>query len=90
MPPAGPAQAPGVGELQDKQASLAAQEQAAVVQLYGLESRLTQARSDLAKVDAEAAELERQVKIARRELRAAQKTMSNAQRRLAAQLRFLD
>ena len=39
-----PAQSPGVGGLQQKQAALAAESQAAVVQLYGLESRLAQAR----------------------------------------------
>lgn len=89
QPAAGPAQSPGVGELQQRQADLAAQEQAAVVQLYGLESRLAQARGDLAKIDAQAAALDRQVRTARKELGAARKTMANAQNRLAAQLRYL-
>jgi cystine transport system substrate-binding protein len=88
-PAAGPAQSPGVGELQQKQASLAAEQQAAVVQLYGLESRLVQARSDLATLDAQAAALAKRVQTARQELEAARKTMGNAQRRLAAQLRYL-
>jgi 3D (Asp-Asp-Asp) domain-containing protein/peptidoglycan hydrolase CwlO-like protein len=88
-PAAGPAQTPGVGVLQQRQAALAAQEQAAVVQLYGLESRLSQARSDLAHLDARAAALTRKEQTARRELRAAQKTLLGSQRRLAAQLRYL-
>jgi cystine transport system substrate-binding protein len=88
-PAAGPAQTPGVGVLQQRQAALAAQEQAAVVQLYGLESRLSQARSDLAHLDARAAALTRKEQTARRELRAAQKTLLASQRRLAAQLRYL-
>jgi cystine transport system substrate-binding protein len=88
-PAAGPAQTPGVGVLQQRQAALAAQEQAAVVQLYGLESRLSQARSDLTHLDARAAALTRKQQTARRELHAAQKTLLASQRRLAAQLRYL-
>jgi cystine transport system substrate-binding protein len=88
-PAAGPAQTPGVGVLQQRQAALATQEQAAVVQLYGLESRLSQARTDLARLDARAAALTRKEQTARRELRAAEKTLLASQRRLAAQLRYL-
>jgi 3D (Asp-Asp-Asp) domain-containing protein/peptidoglycan hydrolase CwlO-like protein len=88
-PAAGPAQSPGVGVLQQRQAALAAEEQAAVVQLYGLESRLSQARSDLARLDARAAALTRREQTARRELRAARQTLLASQRRLAAQLRYL-
>jgi peptidoglycan hydrolase CwlO-like protein len=88
-PAAGPAQSPGVGVLQQQQASLAAQEQAAVVQLYGLESRLAQARSDLAKADAQKTALEHEAAVARQELAAARKTTRNSQRRLADQLRYL-
>ena len=40
LPATGPAQGPGVGALKQKSAALAARSQAAVLQLYALESRL--------------------------------------------------
>jgi len=59
------------------------------VQLYALESRLQQARGDLAQIDTRAASLERQQESARRRHRAAQRTMAVAQFRLGRQLRIL-
>jgi 3D (Asp-Asp-Asp) domain-containing protein/peptidoglycan hydrolase CwlO-like protein len=89
VPATGPAQGPGVGALKEKSAALAARSQEAVVQLYALESRLQQARDDLARVDARAAALQRQQDSARRRQRAAQRTMAVAQLRLGRQLRLL-
>ena len=87
--PAVPAQSPGVGQLRQRQASLAAESRAAVVQLYGLESRLTQARSDLARVQSRARALARTQASIRRRLQAARRTMAAAQRNLGEQLRYL-
>ena len=84
-----PAQSPGVGDLQNKQAALAAQSRAAVVELYGLQSRLGQARTDLANADARAAALRRTQASVRTRFQSARRTASSAQRQLAAQLRFL-
>jgi 3D (Asp-Asp-Asp) domain-containing protein len=89
IPATGPAQAPGVGALKEKSASLAAQSREAVVELYALGSRLEQARSDLARIDAQAAALARRQASARRRYQAAQRTMRVAQRRLGRQLRIL-
>jgi 3D (Asp-Asp-Asp) domain-containing protein len=88
-PATGPAQGPGVGALKEKSATLAARSREAVVQLYALESRLQQARGDLARIDARAASLVRQQDSARRRHRAAQRTMAVAQFRLGRQLRIL-
>ena len=84
-----PAQSPGVGELRQKQASLAAQSRAAVVELYGLESRLAQARSDLTRVEARAQALARRLDSVRRRLRSARQTTAVAERHLGDQLRYL-
>jgi peptidoglycan hydrolase CwlO-like protein len=84
-----PAQSPGVGQLRERQASLAAESRAAVVQLYGLESRLAQARSDLARVESRVHALERTQASVRRRLQAARRTMSAAQQSLGDQLRYL-
>ncbi len=84
-----PAQSPGVGDLQNKQAALAAQSRAAVVELYGLESRLGQARTDLANADARAAALRRTQASVRARFESARRTTSSAQRQLANQLRYL-
>ena len=89
IPATGPAASPGVTALKQKQASLEARSQAAVVELYGLESRLGQARSDLARVDAQAAALARRQAVLRSELHAARRTMSLAERNLGRQLRYL-
>jgi 3D (Asp-Asp-Asp) domain-containing protein len=89
IPATGPAQAPGVGALKQKSDALAAQSRAAVVELYGLESRLQQARDDLARIDARAADLAALQASARRRYRAAQRTMAVAQVWLGRQLRLL-
>lgn len=89
VPATGPAQSPGVGELKKKSAALAEQSNRAVVDLYALESRLQQARDDLARVDARAAELARQQSLAHMRFRAARRTMAIAQFRLGRQLKLL-
>lgn len=88
-PAPGPAQSPGVGALQQKQASLEAQSRAAVVELYGLQSRLDRARADLGRVEARAAALGREQASVRTQLRAARRTTAKAQRRLGDQLRYI-
>ncbi len=87
--PAVPAQGPGVDQLRQRQASLAAESRAAVVQLYGLESRLAQARFDLARVQSRARALARTQASIRHRLQAARQTMVAAQRNLGDQLRYL-
>ena len=89
IPAPGPAQQPGLGALKEKGASLAEQSRQAIVDLYALGSRLEQARSDLARIDAQAAELERRAASAQLRYRAAQRTMAVAQLRLGRQLRIL-
>ena len=84
-----PAQNPGVGQLRQREASLAAQSRAAVVDLYGLESRLAQARSDLGRVESRVRALARTQASVRRRLEAARATMEAAQRDLGDQLRYL-
>jgi 3D (Asp-Asp-Asp) domain-containing protein/peptidoglycan hydrolase CwlO-like protein len=84
-----PAQSPGVGQLRHRQASLAAESRAAIVQLYGLESRLAQARSDLARVQSRARALARTEASVRLRLKTARQTMVVAQRDLGDQLRYL-
>lgn len=88
-PATGPAQGPGVGALKEKSAALEARSREAAVQLYGLESRLQQARTGLARADAQAAQLARQQESARQRHRIAQRTMAVAQFRLGRQLRLL-
>jgi len=83
------AQSPGVEGLQQKQAALAAESRAAVVQLYGLESRLAQARTDLARVQAQAEALEREQVNVRHRVQAAKRTTMIAERHLGDQLRYL-
>lgn len=83
------AQGPGVEGLQQKQAALAAQSRAAVVQLYGLESQLAQARSDLARVQARAEALGREQASVRLRVHAARRTSQAAEQRLGDQLRYL-
>src|SRR5262245_36465338 len=83
------AQSPGVEGLQQKQAALAAESRAAVVQLYGLESRLAQARTDLARVQARAETLEREQVNVRHRVHAAKRTTMVAEQHLGDQLRYL-
>lgn len=89
LPGPGTAQSPGTGALEQKQAALDARARAAVVELYGLESRLAQARTDLARVDAQATRLARVQASLRRRYAAATATLRVAQERLGAQLRLL-
>jgi 3D (Asp-Asp-Asp) domain-containing protein/peptidoglycan hydrolase CwlO-like protein len=89
VPATGPAQAPGVGVLQQKSAALAAQSREAVVELYALGSRLEQAQAYLARIDAQAAGLVRRQASARRRYQAARRTMRVAQLGLGRQLRIL-
>jgi 3D (Asp-Asp-Asp) domain-containing protein/peptidoglycan hydrolase CwlO-like protein len=83
------AQSPGFGQLRQREASLTAESRAAVVQLYGIESRLAQARSDLAQVESRARALARTQASVRRRLQTARRTMALAQRDLGRQLRYL-
>lgn len=78
-----------MGALKQKSAALAEQSRQALVDLYGLESRLQRARDDLAKVDARAAALAAQQQVARIRFRAARRTMAIAQFRLGRQLKIL-
>jgi 3D (Asp-Asp-Asp) domain-containing protein/peptidoglycan hydrolase CwlO-like protein len=84
-----PAQSPGVGQLKEREASLAAASRAAVVQLYGIESRLAQAHSDLARVESRARALARTQASVRLRLQTARRTMALAERDLGKQLRYL-
>jgi cystine transport system substrate-binding protein len=89
LPSTGPAQSPGAAALRQKSAELAARARTATLELYGLESRLQQARGDLARVDAQAAELATQQASAQRRFQAARATTRIAQARLGEQLRWL-
>jgi 3D (Asp-Asp-Asp) domain-containing protein/peptidoglycan hydrolase CwlO-like protein len=89
IPATGPAQTPGTTALKEKSAALAAESRATVLQLYALESRLQQARADLARIDRRATALARQQASARLRYRAAQQTMAVAQLQLGRQLRIL-
>jgi len=89
IPGPGPAQGPGIGALEQKNAELSARSHQAVLQLYALDSRLQQARADLVRIDTQAAALRRQQESARLQYGAAQKTMAVAQFRLGRQLRIL-
>jgi 3D (Asp-Asp-Asp) domain-containing protein/peptidoglycan hydrolase CwlO-like protein len=86
-----PAQSPGGGQLRlrQREASLAAESRAAVVELYGLESRLAQARSDLARIQVRARTLARTQASIQHRLQAARQTMAAAQQHLGDQLRYL-
>jgi cystine transport system substrate-binding protein len=82
-------QSPGVGQLREREASLAAASRAAVVELYGIESRLAQARSDLVQVESRARALARTQASVRERLQTARRTMALAERDLGKQLRYL-
>ena len=84
-----PAQNPGVGQLKEREASLAAASRAAVVELYGIESRLAQAHSDLARVESRAQALARTQASVRQRLQTARRTQAMAERDLGKQLRYL-
>ncbi len=88
-PASGPAQAPGIGALKQKQAALAVESRRALVELYGLDSRLVEAQKALARVDSRATALVRRQASARERYRAAQRTLTIAQFQLGRQLRLL-
>jgi len=88
-PASGPAQAPGIGALKQKQAALAVESRRALVELYGLDSRLVEAQTALARVDSRATALVRRQASARERYRAAQRTLTIAQFQLGRQLRLL-
>ncbi len=89
MPASGPARSPALGGLKEKRAALVAESRRVVVELYGLESRLAQARAALARVDARAAELARRQASARARYQAARRTLTLARFNLGRQLRLL-
>jgi 3D (Asp-Asp-Asp) domain-containing protein/peptidoglycan hydrolase CwlO-like protein len=89
LPATVPAQSPGVRGLREKDAELARQSRAVVLELYALGSRLERARADLARLDARLGALSRRQASARREYRAALETMANARLQLGGQLRLL-
>src|SRR5205823_11518427 len=79
VPETGPAQAPDVSALRQRSLSLAAKSRAAVVELYGLDSRLSRVQADLSRIDALAADLARRQASVRRRYLAAQRMMTRAQ-----------
>jgi 3D (Asp-Asp-Asp) domain-containing protein len=89
VPATGPAQDPGIDTLRQKSASLAAGSQQVLIELYGLASRLSAARANLARLDAQAVELARRHASARTRYRAARRTLTAAQTRLGQQIRLL-
>jgi len=78
-----------IGRLRSDRSALASKEQAALLQLYALNSSLDRARNRLAAADAELAAARRDRDTARRELRVAQRTLAIAHARLGAQLRAI-
>jgi 3D (Asp-Asp-Asp) domain-containing protein len=78
-----------LGELRQHGHELATRTQAAVVDLYVLDSKLARAQEELAGVEARVAALERERREARLELRAARRTLAVAQRSLGGQVRVL-
>lgn len=89
LPSLGPAQSPGLGALRQRSGALAGEARRAVVELYGLDSRLAATQAELAMLDTKAAGLERRRASARRRLEAARRTLLAAQQALGAQLRLL-
>jgi len=78
-----------VARLRASNAALASREQAALLQLYALNTSLDRARGRLARVEAALAASRRDQNAARRQLRVAQHTLAVAQTRLNEQLRAL-
>ncbi len=75
-----------ISGLKQQAAGLAAEEHAALLALYSLDSRLEGVRSDLARIRARVAELHRQQAGARMELRVARRTLAIAEQRLGRTL----
>jgi 3D (Asp-Asp-Asp) domain-containing protein/peptidoglycan hydrolase CwlO-like protein len=78
-----------VGQLRAARAALAAREQAALLQLYALNTSLDRARGQLAGVESALASAQRDRATALDQLRVARRTLAVAQRRLGEQLRAL-
>ncbi len=78
-----------VARLRASRAALASREQAALLQLYALNTSLDRARAQLADVESVLAAASRDRATARRQLRIARRTLSLAQTNLGAQLRAL-
>jgi 3D (Asp-Asp-Asp) domain-containing protein len=78
-----------IGRLRTDRSALASKEQAALLQLYALNSSLDRARNRLAAADAELGAARRDRDTARYELRIAQRTLAIAHARLGAQLRAI-
>jgi 3D (Asp-Asp-Asp) domain-containing protein/peptidoglycan hydrolase CwlO-like protein len=78
-----------VVRLRASRAALASREQAALLQLYALNTSLDRARGQLADVESALAAARRDRATARRQLRVARRTLALAQRSLGAQLRAL-
>jgi peptidoglycan DL-endopeptidase CwlO len=75
--------------LTQENTAIASHSRAAVLMLYSLDSRLTEAQGRLAAVRAQAAALDRQAAETRRELRIAKGVLATSQADLAARLRAL-
>jgi 3D (Asp-Asp-Asp) domain-containing protein/septal ring factor EnvC (AmiA/AmiB activator) len=78
-----------IGQLRSARASFAAQERAALLQLYALGSSLDRARGRLAAVQADLDAARRTRDTVQRQLGAARRTLAVADARLAAQLRAM-
>jgi peptidoglycan DL-endopeptidase CwlO len=76
-----------VGRLRAAQSALAAREQAAVLQLYSLNTSLDHARAQLADVQAQLDATRRDRGVARQQLRIAERSLRAAQARLGQQIR---
>jgi cystine transport system substrate-binding protein len=82
-------EADSVGRLRAARSALAAREQAALLQLYSLNTSLDRARTRVARVDAALAAARRDREAARLRYRVAQRSLRIAETRLGAQLRAL-
>jgi 3D (Asp-Asp-Asp) domain-containing protein/septal ring factor EnvC (AmiA/AmiB activator) len=74
-------------QLTQQNSTIASQSRAAVLTLYGLDSRLTRAQAQLAALHSEAAAVDRQAAETRRELSVAKRLFSASQGNLADRLR---
>lgn len=81
--------APSADELRREQATLGNRAQAALLELYGLESTLAAARAQLAELDTRRAELREQQEATRRHTRTAARAATVSQERLDELLRTL-
>jgi 3D (Asp-Asp-Asp) domain-containing protein len=79
----------GAGALQDQKRALASKSHSALLSLYALDSRLEQARSELARLRARANALRDEERMVRRELRVVESNLRISQRALGNHLRAL-